>query len=291
MAHLIVGFAALPVVNDLGSRPSYSTAIACATVSSAFYHAAMPKLLHTVICRSREQRYRFIEAIKIQEERKRRNARWVLDYRNFVRRFHNAGVWGPDDWYKDYPFEFWDIIQGCDCIGLSTLSMELLSIALVEGSGMGFSACKRLVLGGTFEKWNLLTSTAEGLSFLGQLTHFAMWKNQRQQEDVGLPSAFHSIPFHLMTSLEYFTYPSRQRGDRYDTMVIYAVPEPPAMENGFMWWISCGDAAARRRMVPLSRRIPLEQALDVFEHGNLLQESDEIWRMVGSAPQMDNMRM
>ena len=216
----------------------YSTALALASVSYAMRQVTMPYLLHTVVLHSTSNVHAFINALRLQEEHSQCSSRLRLEYKTLVRRLWSTECWDGvvDDLAHsgtDYAV-LYPILSGLESLGLNFRSLSLLYNGLAHAS-LNFAQewkCRRLTLAGPMVRWKPLTSTPEGLAFLGQVTHLTLWIPEHTTTASGLlsespvPKWVQSAPFVYMPNLTHFACPLalRDASHKFSQMVVYRVP-------------------------------------------------------------------
>ena len=231
----------------------YSTALALASVSYAIRQVTMPYLLHTVVLHSTSNVHAFIDALRLQEEYSQCNSRLRLEYKTLVRRLWSTECWdgvvddiahSGTDYTVLYP-----ILSGLESLGLNFRSLSLLYNGLAHAS-LNFAQewkCRHVTLAGPMVRWKPLTSTPEGLAFLGQITHLTLWIPEHTTFS-GFPPPFseglvpqwvQTAPFAYMPNLTHFACPLvlRDASYKFSQMVVYRVPP------------DCHDPALLRRWV------------------------------------------
>lgn len=282
----IISFAAHPQLplNTLSwARPSYSNARALASVSHLMYQITMPHLLHSVAFNRVDQLQAFIRSYTHQ--RRMVSSRLAVNYAALVRQFWATGIWEPlvgHDEGIDYR-TLYDILRCVDCIGLSFPALHILYNSLASVSfepSPGNWTCQRLILAGAGWRWSPLISTREGLAFLSQITHLALWipchteePAHNERSDHLYPQWLSGVPFSLMPGLTYFSFPLLT--ELYEGMVVQV-----GTNDEFREWVRTGGYTGKSIAVTFET-LPFHPTVPkgVWDSAYIQTEVERVWRM------------
>lgn len=282
----------------------YSTTLALASVSYAMRQVTMPYLLYTVVLRSTSNLHAFINALRLQEEHSQCSSRLRLDYKRLVRRLWSTECLesvvddrahsGPTDYTVLYP-----ILSGLSSLGLNFRSLSLLYNGLAHAASLNFAQewkCRHVTLAGPMVRWKPLTSTPEGLAFLGQITHLTLWIPEHTPasgfppspppfSESPVPRWVQTAPFVYMPNLTHFACPLVLRDAEYEfsQMVVYRVPPGSHDPALLRQWVLGGEPLVHgvvvQADVPRSNKL-YEDYFDSssWERAYMQARNESIWK-------------
>ncbi|KAF8967945.1 hypothetical protein BDZ97DRAFT_1916514 [Flammula alnicola] len=233
----ILRLAASPSVHPNQSQLHvYQTACSLARVSHNVRQAVMPHLLHTVILSSQDAINLFIRTLEQQQYLASINSRLKLDYSRHVRRIWGTRCWQPlvqqpTNYYQNYRL-LYNLFGKAEAIGFDFNSLHLLYEVLGDAHSDSLDEwnCNRVTFAGEGSRWNPITSTAAGLSFLKRLTHLTMWSptndtiGAASASDV-VPNWVQRVPFELMPNLTHFAFSLiTSPGSTMSPVLVYSLP-------------------------------------------------------------------
>lgn len=235
----IIGFATCPdAESTISRRHIYQTAKSLALVSHGFRQVAMTQLLHTVIFNKQETINLFLRTLQQQKHFAATDSLLRLDYTKLVHRIwstecYEPFVQQPTSYFQDYAL-LHDLLSRADSLGFHFGSLHLL----YEGLGGAFSdrlknwRCSRVTFAGDVVRWNSITSTRVGVSFLQRITHLTIWV---PNDDIttppscpgAIPNWVRRVPFELMPNLTHFAFTLvSSPGSQTIPLLVYALAKP-----------------------------------------------------------------
>ncbi|KAG7449644.1 uncharacterized protein BT62DRAFT_1001932 [Guyanagaster necrorhizus] len=295
----IITYAASPVFfneKDVSIvKPSYSAAIAMACVSYFMYQQTMPHLLHTVILNSEDDLALFARTVRLHHQGR------VFKRLSFaplpVRRF-----WCSESYEAlvdrnnnvDYS-SLYQVICHAKSIGLPVHGMHLLYNG-VTSDGANPSQdwrCRRVTFEGQSLRWKPITSSGEGATFLGKITHLSMWVpyhdlSKVPPEEYPFANWVQNIPFHMMPNLRHFSFPllvdQRRYGSKvgYSMMLVYCAPHGQEFNP-----VAFRDWARSPKFWTYGWQVKLQitpkivpSAREDWVVGYVLDEAERVWKEV-----------
>lgn len=214
----ILRLAAFPKA-DYHDQQIYKTASSLALVSHAVRQIVMPHLLHTVILSTQTHVNLFIQTVQQQKEFANIDSSLSINYSHHIRRLWSTQCWEPlvhQSTHRPNYSILYPIFAGTKSMGFNFNSLHLLYEVLggLYPDSLLHWQCQRVTFAGTSPRWNPITSTTTGLSFLRQLTHLTVWI---PNDDADGPSAsdpslhlipdwVQNVPLELMPNLIHFTF-------------------------------------------------------------------------------------
>lgn len=212
----IIGLATSPHADTISRLHSYQTAKSLALVSYDLRQVAMTQLLHTVIFNKQEAINLFLRTLQQQKHFAETHSRLRLDYTKLVHRIwstecYEPFVQQPTSYFQDYRL-LRDLFSRADSLGFHFGSLHLLYEALggAFSEGLANWRCSRVTFAGDVVRWNSITSTRVGISFLQKITHLTIWAPNDIMSPPSWPCAVPSwvrkVPFELMPNLTHFAF-------------------------------------------------------------------------------------
>ena len=277
----------------------YATARALALVSYNVRQVVMPHFLHTVVINSHDSLNKFVRTLHHQKQLANYGSRLCLNYARLVHRVWTSRCWEPIQQStvltSGHAYAMLsEILCNAEALGFTFLSYHLLYDAL---SGVCDPVelqwnCRRLTFAGNNPRWNPLTSTANGQTFLQRLTHLTIWlptddaigSPYISHIDLGLrvPNWVQRIPFEYMTNLTHFAF-SLVTTPRMTTTPVVMYVLPPSLRHQhnptiFRTWATSSDPLSYGKTVNIDVRIVNSPEVDDEKWGMaFLKGESDMW--------------
>lgn len=228
----ILRLAVFPQVHQ-NHQQIYKTASSLALVSHGIRRIVMPHLLHTVILSTQEHINLFIRSVQQQQQFADIACSLSLNYSHHVRRLWSSQCWEPlvhqPTHHTNYNI-LYPIFAGAESMGFNFDSLHLLYEVLggQYSDSVPHWQCQKVTFAGGSPRWNPITSTRAGLSFLKQLTHVTVWIPNDDDDDLTsdpIPNWVQKVPLELMPNLIHFAFPLvYSPGSSVATILTYTLP-------------------------------------------------------------------
>jgi len=268
----IIGLATSPDANTVSRLHIYQTAKSLALVSYELRQIAMAQLLHTVIFNKQETINLFLRTLQQQEHFTATHSRLSLDYTELVHRIwstecYEPFVQQPTSYFQDYRL-LHDLFSRAESLGFHFGSLHLLYEALggAFSEGLANWRCSRVTFAGDVMRWNSITSTRVGISFLQRITHLTVWV---PNDDImappscpgAIPNWVRRVPFELMPNLTHFAFTLvSSPGSQTVPLLVYALPNSPNQRKEgstlFRTWATSPDPFSYGYMCALDAAHP-----------------------------------
>jgi len=268
----IIRLATSPDTETVSRLHIYQTAKSLALVSHDLRQVAMTQLLHTVIFNKQETLNLFLRTLQQQKHFATTHSRLRLDYTKLVHRIwstecYEPFVQQPTTYFQDYHL-LRDLFSRAESLGFHFRSLHLLYEALggAFSEGLANWRCSRVTLAGDLVRWNSITSTRVGISFLHQITHLTIWV---PNDDIttpascpgAIPNWVRRVPFELMPNLTHFTFTLvSSPGSQTMPLLVYALPKSPNQRQEastlFRTWATSSDPFSHGHICALDAAHP-----------------------------------
>ncbi|KAF8806524.1 hypothetical protein BYT27DRAFT_6629075 [Phlegmacium glaucopus] len=235
----------------------YKTACSLTLVSHAIRRVVMPHLLHTVVLSTQAHVCLFIRTVQQQKQFADIGSSLSLNYPHLIHRLWSTQCWEPLVHQSTHRTDYnilYPIYAGAESIGFHFNSLHLLYEVLggPYSSSLPRWGCQRVTFAGTSPRWNPISSTMAGLSFLRQLTHLTLWiPNDDTDGSPSSPSPrlipdwVDKVPLELMPNLIHFAFPLVYApGSLVATMLTYTLPtaaSPDQNASLFRSWTTSAE--------------------------------------------------
>jgi len=229
----ILRLAAFPKA-DHHHQQIYNTACSLTLVSHAMRRIVMPHLLHTVILSTQSHVNLFIRTVQQQKQLADIGSSLALNYYHHIHHLWSTQCLEPlvhESTDRTNYNILYPIFAGAESIGLNFNSLHLLYEVLggPYSDSLPHWQCQRVTFAGTSPRWNPISSTTAGLSFLRQLTHLTVWiPDDTSASDPSprlIPDWVEKVPLELMPNLIHFAFSLVYNpGSPMATILTYTLP-------------------------------------------------------------------